>query len=558
MPDFITNALNKFGEFYGGLTFARKLATVGLAVVVVAGISGMFIFAGRTTYVPLMNNLTPEDSTAVIRYLRDKKIPFIMDETGKSISVPPEKVYDLRLELSSSGMAQSGVVGYEVFDKQSFGATSTVQRINEQRALEGELVRTINHIKGVERSRVHLAIPAKSAFLEEEKQPTASVILDIVPGVNLGEEQVRGIQQLVAAAVKGLDLNSVTIISNSGKQLSQNNSDPAAAFSAAAMDYQRKYERKMEGKIEEILARVVGDGKVVARVNADFDFSRMSETETLFDGENAVARSTNRDVDKMTGTRPLPTGTPGARAQVPGADGQLQPTQPLAVNNNTDRNREVVNYEIPKTVRNKEKPMAELKRLSVAVMLDSAKVPDAAAPGGYRTEQVSAEKLAEMRSLVANAVGWNDKRDPGIEIKNMPFYREDMEAATAAAAAVERKRMIEKIVQWAAIGLIFTFFFIFVVRPFIKWLTENTMDSVEDFLPKTIEELERAQSASKIPGMEDVLPEIEEKVDPEKVQGEMLKEKVLALINDNPHKASQVLREWIHIKAASKADNKTA
>ena len=558
MPEFLNRAVDKFSEFFKTLTPGKRVALVSLGAVIVVCLVLMFQWAGKTTYTTLVSNLSPEDSTAIIRYLREKKIPFIVDETGKTVSVPPEKVYDLRLELASSGLAQTGVVGYEVFDKQSFGATSTVQRINEQRALEGELVRTINHIKGVERSRVHLAIPQKSAFLEEEKRTTASVILDLRPGFDPSEDQIKGIQRMVASAVKGMDMNSVTIISNSGKQLSNNNENPEAVFAAAALDYQRKFETKLEGKVQGLLSTVVGEGKAIAKVNADFDFSRVSETQTLFDGENAAPRSVNRDFDSMKGNRPLPGGQPGVRAQTPGVENPTATQQTLSATNDTQRTREVTNYEIPKTTRSMEKPMASLKRLSVAVMIDAKPIADANAPGGVRYEPLNAERLAELRGIIANAVGWDDKRDPQIEVKSIPFFKEDLDAATKAAELAERNKLIGNVSQWAAIGLIFTLFFLFVVRPFIKWVTENTVDSIEDFLPQTLEELEKNQSKQVQQSLEDILPEIEEKVDPEKVQSEMLKEKLVTLVNDNPHKASQVLHEWIIEKPVEKNDSKTA
>ncbi len=554
--DFFGRTFETVSTFFQGLSPGRKFSFIAIGIGLIVAFGFLFVWASRTTYSPLVSNLSPEDSTAVIRYLRDKKIPFIVDETGKSVSVPPEKVYDLRLELASSGLAQTGVVGYEVFDKQSFGATSTVQRINEQRALEGELIRTINHIKGVERSRVHLAIPQKSAFLEEDKNPTASVILDLAPSFNPSEEQIRGMQRLVSSAVKGLDLNAVTIISNSGKQLSQNSDDPEAAFAAASMDYQRKFEQKMEAKVQSLLSTVLGEGKVVAKINADFDFSREAKTETLFDGENVATRSVDKDVDSMQGTRPLPNGQPGVRAQVPGAENQIA-NNPIA-SNSTQRNREVVNYEVPTTTKRTEKPMATLRRLSVAVMVDAPPVRDPAAEGGVKYEKIDEAKLAEFRSIVANAVGWDKDRDPPIEVKSIPFFKEDLDAATQAAQLAERNRLIANIAQWVAIGLIFTLFFLFVVRPFIKWVTENTVDSVEDFLPQTLEELERVQSKQVAQSLEDILPEIEEKVDPEKVQSEMLKEKVVSLVNDNPHKASQILHEWIIQKTEEKNDKETA
>ncbi|RYZ94019.1 MAG: flagellar M-ring protein FliF, partial [Proteobacteria bacterium] len=340
-----------------------------------------------------------------------------------------------------------------------------------QRAKEGELVRTINHIKGVERSRVHLAIPQKSAFLDEEKKPTASVILDLAPGFNPNEDQVRGIQRMVSASIQGMELNNVTIISNSGKPLSQNSDDPAAAFAAANMDYQRKFERKLEDKVKSILGTVMGEGKVTAQINADFDFSRVAESQTTYDGENTAIRSSERDIDKMEGVRPLPSGQPGVRTNIPNAENQTG--QSPVASNSTNRNRETINYDVPRTQRNVEKPMAQLKRLSISVMVDTAAVADANAPGGSRQEAVSEARLAEFRSLVANSVGWDKDRDPPIEVRSISFFKEDLEAATLAAQAAERNKLFQNIAQWAAIGLIFTLFFLFVVRPFIKWVTEN-------------------------------------------------------------------------------------
>ncbi len=268
-------------------------------------------------------------------------------------------------------------------------------------------------------------------------------------------------------------------------------------------------------------------------------------------------RSVSRDNDSMEGNRPLPAGQPGVKSQVPGAE-NVAANNPSATNK-TNRNQEVTTYEVPKTVKNTEKPMATLKRLSISVMVDAISVPDANAAGGFKSEPVAAAKLEEYKALIANTVGWEKDRDPPIEVKSFEFFKEDLEGATRAAMAAERNKMLMNLGQWAAIGLIFSLFFLFVVRPFIKWVTENTVESVEDFLPQTLEELEKVQARQVAQSLEDILPEIEEKVDPEKVQSEMLKEKVVSLVNDNPHKASQILHEWIGEKPVENKDKeKTA
>ena len=549
MNGFFETAGKKFLEFYSGLSMTRKVTLVGLTLGIFGVTGGIFLWASKANYVVLASKLTSDDSTAIIRYLRDKKIPFKVDQGGTEVMIPHDQVYDLRLELSSKGLMQTGVVGYEIFDNQKFGTTSTVQKINQQRAIEGELVRTINHIKGVERSRVHLAIPTKSPFLEQSHKPTASVVLDLAPGFEPTDSQIRGMQNLVSSAVQDLEVDMVTILSTNGRQLSENHRDPAALFAAASLDYQRKFEKELEDKIVGILSRVAGEGKVVARVTADLDFSQVSETQTLFDGDNSTARSINKTQNSMQGRRPVPGGTPGAAANVPGADGQpAQAKDDTLVTNDTVLNRDVTNFEVPQTTRVSQKPVASLRRLSVAVMLDGLEEAAADGRGPSSIKDWTPEKLAEFKSIVANAVGWVDGRDPVIEVRTMRFFKEDVEKANSMAVEQERNQMMIIIAGWVCVGLLFTLFFVFVVRPFIKWVTENTIDNVEDFLPQTLEELEKTQSKA-LPGMEELLPEMEEKVDPVKVQGEMLKEKIVSLVNENPKKAAQVVHEWIHRKA---------
>lgn len=549
---FFETVFKKFSEFFGSLSIGRRIAMVGIAFMIAAVTTVMFIWASKANYVTLASRLTQEDSTAIIRYLRDKKIPFKVDKTGNEILIPADQVYDLRLELAGKGMMQTGVVGYEIFDNQKFGTTSTVQKINQQRAIEGELVRTINHMKGIERSRVHLAIPTKSPFIDQKHKPTASVVLDLVPGFEPTESQIRGMQNLVSSAVQDLEVDSVAILATNGRQLSNNIKDPAAALAAASLDYQRKFEQELESKVTGILSRVVGEGRVVARVTAELDFSQVSETQTLFDGDNATPRSVNKTQNSMQGRRPVPGGTPGAKTQVPGADGTIQQAQneEPVVSNETVLNRDVTNFEVPQTTRTTQKPVASLKRLSVAVMVDGA--PEAGRDIASAPD-LAPEKLTELRSIVANAVGWVDGRDPAIEIRTMRFYKEDVEQATALAKEKERNQTLILVAGWVCVGLLFTLFFMFVVRPFIKWVTENTIENVEDFLPQTLEELERSQTAA-IPGMEDLLPEMEEKVDPVKVQGEMLREKIVSLVNENPKKAAQVVHEWIHRRLEEDGD----
>ena len=201
---------------------------------------------------------------------------------------------------------------------------------------------------------------------------------------------------------------------------------------------------------------------------------------------------------------------------------------------------------MPEKITRSSKPVGSIKKMSVAVLVDGLYAKDPANPDRAPAFQKwTDDKLAEFKSIVASSVGLDLKRGDTIEMKNMEFRREDMDNADVAIAAFERRKMMNHLIQYAVIGAVIALFFFFVVRPFVKWLTDNTVENMESFLPKTIEELERMQSED-LEAVEDVIPVIVDKVDPEKVEGEMIKEKVVTLIESNPQKAAMILHEWVH------------
>ncbi len=462
---------NEIGKFIKSQSPGRLVAMIAVGLSIVVGLAVIFMWAGEKTYVPLMTNLNPEDATGIMRVLREKHIPFQVDPTGRTITVPPESLYEFRLELATMGLPQSSVVGYEVFDKQSLGTTSVVQKMNQKRALEGEITRTVNSIRGVRRSRVHLAMPAKSTFVEDQKKSTASVVLDLEPGVVLSEKQVYGIGNLVARAVEGMDLADVVIVDSNGKVLSKNSSDPMAAATASQLDMQQKIEGDYEKRIETILSRVVGDGHVVAKVTADLDFDQVNETQTLVDADGAAVVSVEKRNDSMVGSRPGPQGLAGGASNTPG--------QPPGANggdikSETTKSNEVTNYQVPQTVRRTTHPVGSVKRLSVAVLVDGKQVRAPASADGKagesKVEAWSPERLKEFEDLVSSAVGLDKKRGDLLEIKTMEFTHEDFEEAQRLVAEKERRSYVQNLVIYGLIGVVVVFFFLFVVKPFIKWV----------------------------------------------------------------------------------------
>jgi len=550
VTDYLKKVLNQINNFISGLSPVKKVSMVIIGFVIITSFVGLFYWAGKKSYKPLMTNLSAEDSTAIIRVLREKKIPFKVDKNGKNIYIPPESVYDLRLELATVGLPDSSVSGYEIFDTQSLGTTSFVQNINKKRALEGELMRTINTIKSIKKSRVHLAIPKKSAFVEDQKEPKASVVLDLVPGRRISEKQVSGIGRLISSAVEGLDINKVVIVDSTGKTLSVNRHDNIIGITSDQLDFKRKIENRYEKRIEELLTPIVGEGKVVARVTADLDFSQVSETQTIYDPDGSAVRSIHRNNQSMNGTRPSPYGKPGAITNSPELEGMNQEVN-NQIKTGSNKINETTNYEVPKIIRQTRRPTGVVSKLSVAVVLNgkTVRTEDDDGKTVTKTEKWTDGKIQEFRGLIEKTVGVNLKRGDVVDIKNMEFLTEDFEEANRLIRESERREYIKNLTLYSVIGIIIILFFLFVVRPFIKWITENTVESVDTFLPQTIEELEKMQKNSSLPGLEDTLPVIPEKVDPEKVEGEMIKEKIVTLVDSNPHKAALILRDWIKQEA---------
>jgi flagellar M-ring protein FliF len=557
--NFFTKVSGQIKDFLTGLSAGRKMALAVTAVAILLFIVGMIFWASQQNYQPITHgNMSAEDSANVMRLLREKKIPFQVDVTGKQVMVPSEYLNDLRLELAMQGMPQSNGTGYELFDKQSFGTTSFVNKLNQKRAMEGELMRSINTIKGVKRSRVHLAMPEKSAFVQDQKKVTASVVLDLESGVQLNEKQIFGISHLISSAVEGLDSANVAILDSFGKELSKNSRDSLISLTSEQSEYKRKLEEGYQQKIEDVLSKVVGEGRVKASITADLDFSNVQESQTILDQDGATVRSSQKIAENMEGSRPVASGPAGATSNTPGE--QPGVVNPNAVKNNTNKSNEIVNYDIPKTIRTTSRPVGSLKKLSVAVLIDGKTVKTTAADGKVesKNEQWSAEKIKEFEALVTGSLAIDKKRGDTLEIKNMEFAREDFIEAEKLLDASVFRSYIQQIVLYSVIALVIVLFFFFVVRPYIRWITENTTESVDTFLPQTIEELEKIQKSSVLSQLDDVIPDLPDRLDPDKIEGEMIREKISTLIDNNPHKASLILRDWLAQGTPSEINKTTA
>ena len=560
MDNIFEKIIGNLKDFFISLDSSKKMALLTIGSFILIGLTGIVIWASKTRYKVLYTELNREDGKQIARMLEEKKISYQISNDGKVIKVPEDMVEIWRLELAKSGLSLTGTVGYEVFDKQSFGTTSFVQKVNKQRALEGELIRTIKYIKGIRRARVHLSIPENSPFAADKKPPGASVVLDVERGVTLVPSEIKGIASLIASSVDGMRPENVVILDHRGKKLSENIGDAMTAYTANKMALETKTNQRFENQIEEILSKVVGDGKVIAKVSVKLDFTESISTETKYDNENSAVLSEVKNSQKINGSRPSPQGIPGARSNLPGET--PQPGIP-ETRNNVDKQLSTKNYNVPTKITKSKRPTAGLTKITAAVMIDGKRVPmvdEAGKPvmsenGKQKMayEPWSEADLANFQEIISSTIGLNVKRGDSVVIKNMEFAQEDLSAIEALMKEKENRDLIKNIVKYLSIGLVITLFFFLVVRPFIQWVTDNTIESVEDFLPRTLEELEKVQANQKLPGLEDVLPQIEEKLNPEKIEGNMLREKIISLCDNNPSKAAQIIHEMIHLSESDKA-----
>lgn len=498
----------------------------------------------KATYIPLLKNIPADQLAVVLDKLQKNNIPFSLIEDGKTISVPQELLHSAQMVMMAElGSSNAGNIGLELFEKQDFGVTSYAQRVNYQRALQGELMRAINSLTAVKRSKVLLALPAKKTFLEEGGKASGSVVVDMHTGKTMSADQVKGITFLVASSVEGLEAENVTVVDSRGKVLSRT-TDVAAMMSSELFDVQRRIEMELENRIETILSKVVGGGKVIARANVKLNEKNTSIVEESVDPDRTAIRSSAVEEESLDGARRNPAGVPGARANLPGAEDNGE----IGFQQNVKKSLTTTNFSVPKTIKNIQQKAGAIERLSVAVLVDG-KTEYITNENGESTEKYTPrteQELEKYKQIVQNAIGFVNVRGDSISIENMQFQKESFEEAEKLLQYLDRKKLISSVFKWSLIGFSLALFFFIVIRPFMRWITDSFQDSVEDMLPRTIEELEELQSVdNSLPGMSSAMPVLEESLDPDKAESELLKERIMNLIEKDDEKAGGAFSLWL-------------
>lgn len=449
---------------YLGQFNPRKLIMVGVAVLCLV-FFGAIIYQSQTAdYRLLFANMATDDGAEIVRWLKEQKIPYRLESDGTAIYVPADQMYEARLQLAGSGLPKGGGVGFEIFDKQSFGMTDFSQKVNYLRALQGELSRTIASLGPVKAARVHLVIPEKRVFQAQQQQATASVILKLTPGAELSEGQILGIRNLVSGSIEGLTAEHVTVVDSSGRILTRPPRDESAGpATPGLLEYQVALEKQMEGRAQSLLDSALGVGNSVVRVTASVDFSQQEQTEERYDPDGSVVRSEQTSEDRGGGE--AASGVPGVTANLKGGGGKNSATS------GSSHTEGSITYELSKVVSRKVFPVGTVKNLSVAVLVADRRAPvgaDGKAPDPPFIPRPSQE-LASLESMVRSALGVDQTRGDKFEISSLPF-----ESGFELETPVESSTIASKIytympfIKYGLLIMAAALVYLLLLRPLLK------------------------------------------------------------------------------------------
>lgn len=532
----------------------RLLVTAFLGAGVLALVWWLYM-GSSSDYGVLFSNLAQDDAAAITSKLKSKKIPYKLEGGGGTILVPKSEVYEMRLVLASEGMPRGGGVGFELFDRQGLGTTDFVQRLNYQRALQGELARTISGIPEVAEARVHIVTPKDSIFVEDQKKASAAIAVKLRQGRSLSPAQVDGIVNLVSSAVPDLHPSQVTVVDLKGRILSKpQDSLTPGGLSNTQMTFQRQTEESLERKVQSLFDQVLGPRKSIVRVAADLDFKKVDIREEKFTPNKDLVRSEQKTTERSTRGE-VASGNPDSRFELgkgtitapPPGKGPPPLTAPApaapAPKSGVERQSELRNYEINRVMTQTVDQPGKIKRLSIAVVVD----------GIYKGKGKAfsprpAEEMRQYASLAKKAIGFSAERGDQLEISSAPLALHTPEGVMAAGSEGSWKDTVMDSVKIGVMVLLGLAALMFLLRRKPRHASRPLLEAPQQ--PAGAAAYEQ-QAAALTAGGEMALPGPQQHalapppVLPDSVDG---KEKIVQLINTYPDRAVEVLRLWLHEK----------
>ena len=522
---------------FNELSQRQKLAAAAALALAIAMLVGVWLWSRTPDYAVLFSNLEERDGGAIVAALQQQQVPYRFSPGGNAILIPSNMVHEVRLRLAAQGLPKGGLVGFELMENQKLGVSQFHEQVNFQRALEGELARTIQSIASVSSARVHLAIPKQSGFLRDEQKPTASVMVTLHPGRTMDPAQVAGVVHLVASSVPQLANDNVSVIDQNGKLLTVG-ADPLrrAGLDATQLSYVREVESGYIRRIETILAPVVGADNFKAQVTADVDFNQVEQTaETFKPNPSPDQAIRSQQTNEQTTREPGAQGVPGALTNQPPAPatapittpatpgpGGATPSSPL----NSNRSA-TLNYELDRTIQHTRQALGQVRRLSVAVVVNhrSETLPN----GQTRNVPLSPDEIARLTNLVREAMGYSQARGDSLNVSNAPFAatREEAEAALPLWKDPEMVELAKELLKYLVVIAAIAFVYFGVIRPLMRSVAPTAAER------EAREEIEE----------EDVMVSLSTGPRPETFDEKLARAKELA--KSDPKVVANLIKEWM-------------
>ncbi|ANB02790.1 flagellar basal-body MS-ring/collar protein FliF [Ectothiorhodospira sp. BSL-9] len=548
MATSLTTTLNQQVEGFNRLPAQSQIGLLVGVAAAIALVVSLFIWLNRPDYTILYPDLGQRESAEVMQALDQHGINYRLDPVTGALTVPADSVHEARLQMATEGLPRAVGFGFELMQEdQGIGTSRLVQTARYHRALEGELARSVATLSSVEAARVHLAMPRETVFVRDRGQPSASVVVTLHPGRTLDERRVAGIVHLVASSVPGMEPERVTVVDQRGRLLTEHGEDDGMTLSTRNMEFTRLMEENLSQRVMDIIAPIVGEEGVRARVSADLDFSRIERTIENYDPELTALRSEQFSEEDTRGGPGGPMGIPGALVNQPpgggelGAEGEgvMEPGMEMPGSSRRSGTR---NYEVDRTISHVREAPGTVRRLSVAVVVDFQERMNE--EGEMVREPVPPEELARIEGLVQRAVGFDARRGDSVNVISAPF-RVEPEPEPLPEPPIWEQAWAQELARTALLALVALLAILLVVRPLLRQL------AAQGAAGKAADEEARAAGEGEGEVGEDQLSLTSQGDEPMALPGkgprdyETNLERVRELIKDDPKLVAQVVKNWV-------------
>ncbi|MCD2355448.1 flagellar M-ring protein FliF [Pantoea sp. MHSD4] len=556
-----------FGDLLARLRANPRIPLVIAAAAVIAIVIAMVLWAKQPSYSVLYNNLTDEDGGAIVTQLTQMNIPYRFAENGGALMVPEANVHELRLRLAQQGLPKGGSVGFELLDKEKFGISQFSEQVNYQRALEGELARTIESLGPVKSARVHLAMPKPTLFVREQKAPSASVTLTLQPGRALDEGQIQAIAHMVSSSVAGLPPGNVTVVDQTGRLLTRSDS-AGRDLNDAQLKYSSEVEARYQQRIEAILNPILGQGNVHAQVTAQINFDTAEQTDEKYqpnaNPSNSAIRSRQTSTSDQSGS-PYPGGVPGALSNQPApantapvttpnnnaANGQAANGQNNAANNasqttstapassgpTNSRRDDTVNYELDRSIRHTKVNVGDVQRLSVAVVVNFR------ADDKGKAVALNEQQLKQIEDLTREAMGYSQSRGDSINVVNSQFNT--TEPVTTDLPFWQQQSFFDQLMdagKWLLVALVAFVLYRKMVRPHLVRKQAAEKAAAEAVAARAATD-QPQEEAFNVQLSKDELDQ--ERKSNNRMSAEVMSQRIRDMSENDPRVVALVIREWM-------------